>query len=110
MEEIAYFIGASLPMAVFIFIGSYFGLWKRRKSKLSFKETVILFLSFWVLSAILTIIFKLLLSGQEELIQSTIGNLWGPLIVGVIIGRKIIEWRHKIISDNDVRKSYEPSE
>lgn len=110
MEEIAYFIGSAFPMGLLIFVGSYFGLWKRRKSKLPFKETVILFFSFWVLSAILIVIFKLLLANQDELIQSTIGNLWGPLIAGIIIGRNIVDKRHKKISNDTIRRSYETSE
>ena len=107
MEMIAYIAGSSLPMALLIFVGSYFGIWKRRKHKLPIKESIILFFVFWLLAVMLIIAFKVLLSGQDELTQSTIGNLWGPLIVGIIVGRYIVEWRHKVNSYDAVRKSYE---
>jgi len=107
MDIIAYYIGSSLPITILIFIGSYFGLWKRRSTKLSFKETLVIFLSFWILSVLLIILFDIILAGQDELIKSTIGNLWGPLIVGISIGRNIVEWRHKKRADDFIKKSYE---
>ena len=106
METIAYLIGSSLPMGLFIFAGSYFGIWKRRESKLPFKEAILIFIGLWVLALLLIIAFRALLSGQDELIQSTVGGLWGPLIVGIIIGRNIVDKRHKTINNNLIKKSY----
>ena len=110
MEAIAYIIGSSLPMGIFIFVGSYFGMWKRRESKLPFKETIFIFIGLWILAIILIIAFRILLSDQDELIQSTVGGLWGPLIVGIIIGRNIVDKRHKTINKNLIKKSYETDE
>jgi len=107
MEAIAYIIGSSLPMGLFIFVGSYFGIWKRRESKLPLKESILIFIGLWVLALVLIITFRILLSGQDELIQSTVGGLWGPLIVGVIIGRSIVDKRHIALRDNLIKKSYE---
>ena len=110
MEAIAYIIGSSLPMGIFIFVGSYFGMWKRRESKLPFKETIFIFIGLWILAIILIIAFRILLSDQDELIQSTVGGLWGPLIVAIIIGRNILDKRHKTINKNLIKKSYETDE
>ena len=96
METFAYLASSTLPMALLVFAGSYFGIWKRNEHKLPAKEAVILFFVLWVISAILIITFKLLLAGQDELTQSTIGNLWGPLILGIIIGRNIADRRRKV--------------
>ena len=96
MVAFAYFAGSAFPMAVLVFVGSYFGIWKRNEHKLPAKETIILFFVLWLISAILVIVFKVSLSGQDEATQATIGNLWGPLIVGIIIGRNIADWRRKV--------------
>ena len=110
MEEIVYIAGSSLPMAFLIFVGSYFGLWKRREKKLPLKEAAIMFVVCWILATILIIAFRVLLSGQDELTQSTVGNLWGPLIVGVIIARNLVDRRLKTTSLDAIRKTYESNE
>ncbi len=107
MDTILPIAASSLPMALLIFVGSYFGIWKKRESKLPFKETILIFIGLWILATILIIVFKILLSNQDELIQSTVGDLWGPLIVGVIIGRNVVDKRHKTIHNNLIKKSYE---
>jgi len=107
METIAYIVGSSLPMALLIFVGSYFGLWKKREKKLPLNETAIMFIACWVLATILIISFKLLLSEQDELIQTTVGNLWGPLIVGITIARNLVDKRLKTDSIDAIRKTYE---
>lgn len=107
MNTILHVAASSLPMALLIFVGSYFGIWKRRESKLPFKEAILIFIGLWILTTILIIAFRILLSGQDELIQSTVGSLWGPLIVGVIIGRNIVNKRHKILHNDLIKKSYE---
>ena len=107
METFAYFAGSTFPMAVLVFVGSYFGIWKRNKHKLPAKETIILFFVLWLISGILLIVFKIVLSGQDELTQSTIGNLWGPLVVGIIIGRNITDWRRKVNAKKQIDKEPE---
>jgi len=96
MEMISYYAGTTLPMALLVFVGSYFGIWKKNEIKLPPNEVIGLFVLLWILSAILTVGFHLALAGQDELTRSTVGNLWGPLIVGVIIGRNIADWRRKV--------------
>jgi len=96
MENISYLVGSTLPMALLVFVGSYFGLWKRNEYTLPAKEAVVLFFALWIISAILVIAFKIIFSSLDELTQSTVGNLWGPLIVGIIIGRTIVSWRRKV--------------
>lgn len=96
METFVYLVGSSLPMALLLFVGSYFGLWKRNEKKLPAKEAVILFFALWLIAAILIIAFNIILAGQDELTRSTIGNLWGPLILGIIIGRTIASWLRKV--------------
>ena len=110
MEAIAYVVGSSLPMGLLIFVGSYFGLWKKREKKLPLSETAIMFVACWVLAIILIIAFRVLLSGQDELTQSTVGNLWGPLIVGIIIARNLVDKRLKTNSLDAIRKTYESNE
>jgi len=96
MEIVAYLAGSTLPMALLVFVGSYPGIWKRSEHKLPAKEAVILFFALWVISAVLIIGFKIILAGQDELTQYTIDTLWGPLIVGIIIGRSIANWRRRV--------------
>ncbi|BCO31166.1 hypothetical protein TspCOW1_12690 [Thiohalobacter sp. COW1] len=107
METFAYLASSTLPMAVLAFVGSYFGIWKRNEHKLPASEAIILFFVLWVISAILIILFKIMLAGQGELTQSTVGNLWGPLIVGIIIGRIIADWRRKVNAKKKLEKQIE---
>lgn len=102
MEDISYYAGTTLPMAALVFVGSYFGIWKKNEVKLPLYEAIGLFIFLWVLSAILNVGFNLALAGRDELTQSTIGNLWGPLIAGVIIGRNVADWRRRV---NEKKKS-----
>ena len=106
MDMIPYIAVSSLPMGSLLFVGSYFGISKTRRQKLPAKEVIILFFAFWLLAAVLIIVFKVLLSGQDESIQSMIGDLFGPLIIGLIIGRNIVQWRHKVNTYDAVRKTY----
>jgi TRAP-type C4-dicarboxylate transport system permease large subunit len=110
MDAIAYIVGSSLPMALLVFVGSYFGLWKRREKKLPLSEAVIMFFLCWALVTVLIIAFRVLLSGQDELTQSTVGNLWGPLIVGIMICRNLVERRLKTSSLEAIRKTYESNQ
>lgn len=95
MEMFAYLAGSSLPLAFLVFVGSYFGIGKEIKTKLPFKETVSLFVLLWIITAGLWFMFRVVLVGQNELIRSTVGNLLGPLVVGIIIGRTLVSWRRK---------------
>ena len=101
---IAYIIGSSFPLALFIFAGSYFGIWKKNLVKLPRIEAVSLFFILWVITGLLLLIFRVLLASQDQLTRSTIGNLWGPLIVGIIIGRALTSWRRKIHAHNQEKK------
>jgi len=96
VEMVTYYAGATLPMALLVFAGSYFGIWKKNKVKLPLSEVIALFAFLWVLSALLIIGFSFILAGQDELTRSTIGNLWGPLVVGVLVGRSVADWRRRI--------------
>ncbi|MGE3482270.1 MAG: hypothetical protein AB7K73_12755 [Gammaproteobacteria bacterium] len=96
METIAFLVGSSLPMAVLVFVGSYVGIWKRNQIKLPFWDKIGLFFALWLISAGLWLLFRIILSGQDEVIRSTVGNLWGPLVVGIIVGRSLVSWRRKV--------------
>lgn len=85
-------------MAVFVFVGSYLGLWKRNNKKLPVRETIVLFVALWVVSAGLIVLFKAVGSSYVQLAQANIDVL-GPLVIGVIIGRKVISWRHEVRSE-----------
>lgn len=95
MEMFAYLAGSSLPLAFLVFVGSYFAVGRRNKIRLPLKETVSLFVLLWIITACLWLTFRALLADQDEFIRSTMGNLWGPLIVGIIIGRALVLWRRK---------------
>jgi len=94
----------AFPLALFIFAGSYFGIWKKNLVKLPRIEAVSLFFILWVITGLLLLIFRVLLASQDQLTRSTIGNLWGPLIVGIIIGRALTSWRRKIHAHNQEKK------
>ena len=95
MDYLAAIIGGSLPLGLLIFVGSYFGIWRKNPIKLPRLEAFSIFLGAWILAAILIIIFRILLNDQDPEIQQLVGTLWGPLVIGVIIGRKVTAWRRK---------------
>lgn len=105
MEMFQYYAGATLPMALLVFAGSYFGIWKKNEVKLPPNEVIGLFVFIWVLSAALMLAFHLALANQDELTRTTIGNLWGPLIVGVIIGRNVADWRRRINAQKNTQQN-----
>jgi len=88
-------VGSSLPLALLIFAGSYFGIWKKNTIRLPRGEAIALFFILWAVTMGLLLVFRALLINQDELTRSTVGNLWGPLLVGIIIGRRLVSWRRK---------------
>lgn len=89
MELIFFAFGAAVPLALLAFVGSYFGIWKRRSVTLSLPQKLQLFLGLWVLSGLLSLVFGAVLRGQDPSILSA-GMLWGPLVVSVILGRMYV--------------------
>ena len=87
------YASSALPLTVLVFVGSYFGIWKRQPIKVPGLEVLGLFFALWAITAILLALFRAMLSDQDEVIRSAIGNLWGPLILGVIAGRSLMQWR-----------------
>jgi uncharacterized transporter YbjL len=71
------------------------------------QEAVMLFFALWIISGVLIIAYILLLAGKNELTQATIGNFWGPLIVGIIIGRNIVNWHRKESTQKQLSTSHE---
>lgn len=100
MESFSIYAGFSLPIAILVFVGSisYIGKRKPEQRKLSVVEVIMLFLGLWFISAALIFIFKIMFAGQDDMLLSTVGDLWGPLIVGVVVGRGIVNWRRNISS------------
>ena len=96
MGELSYYAGATLPMALLAFAGSYFGIWKKRTVKLSRDELTWLFMFLWTLTAFITFAAHILLSGYDETTRSTIANYLAPLIIGVIAGREVVAWRKAV--------------
>ena len=92
-NDIAGFVGYTLPLGIAVYIGSYVGVFKRQETKLPGGELVGLFFFLWLLSAVLLVVFSALLSGvvQDSMPESV--YLVGPLIVGIIVGRKIVKRR-----------------
>ena len=101
MEMFAVLAGSSLPLAVMVFVGSYFGIWKRNTTKLLFRQAISLFLLLWVITAGLWLFFYFILIGQDEPIPAA-GKLWGPLIIGIIIGRRLVNSRRKANSKDAI--------
>ena len=101
-NAIAEIIGYTLPLGIAVYIGSYVGVFKRQDMKLSGGEKVGLFFGLWLLSAVLLILFATLLSSVDlGSVPRESVYLAGPLIVGIIVGRKIVKWRRdKRASEN----------
>jgi len=106
MNYLMFVIGSTLPMAFLVFVGSYFGIWKRRERKIPYYEAVILFIVLWVVAAVLTLLTSSVFSGYEEAAKNQ-ANLWGPLLIGIFVGRRIVDWRTKVNGYAAARKSYE---
>ena len=98
MKMFAYLAGTTLPLAVMVYVGSYFGIWKRNTVRLPLFEAVGIFFLMWLITAGLILTFRVLLAEQDELTRSTVGGLWGPLIVGILIGRTLVSLRRKSIN------------
>ena len=96
MDALAEQIGFTLSLGLMVFVGSYFGIFKRNKTKLPGGELVGLFLFLWLLSAGLLMLFGALLSTLDQESMPEGMNLLGPLIVGILVGRKIVSWRRQI--------------
>lgn len=95
MDAFAEQIGFTLSLGFMVFVGSYFGIFKRNKTKLPGGELVGLFLFLWLLSAGLLMVFGALLSTLDQESMPAGINLLGPLVVGILVGRKIVSWRRQ---------------
>jgi len=95
MELIAYYAGFTFPIALLVFVGSYFGIWKKTEARLPAGEVAALFFFLWVVTALLMLGFRLALGGQG----AAAVDLWGPLVAGVIIGRSLVDWRRRTHAD-----------
>ncbi len=93
IDQIAWAIGFSFPTAIFIFCGSYFGIFKRRKEKLRGIEPLVLFSLIWFLSIILIMLFKLFSRDITSSLGKSNLETFGPIVVGVILGRIYVNWR-----------------
>jgi len=102
MEMIAEQIGFTFALALAVFVGSYFGVFRRNKTKLPVKDLLGLFFLLWLISAVLffLFIFSALLSGLDQAAMPEGIYLLGPLIFGILIGRKLVSWRRKIHAGN----------
>lgn len=109
MNNIAVMLGGSLPMGVLIFVGSYFGIWRKNTVKLPWGEVFGIFVGAWVLAIVLLLLFQLILAGQDAQLRQDIGGLWGPLVVGVLIGRKFTAWRRAQLSSKEAAQPAVPT-
>lgn len=108
MQYVAMILGGSLPMGLLIFVGSYFGIWRKNTVKLPWGDVFGIFIGAWMLAAVLLIAFQVMLSGQDQEIRQVVGTLWGPLIVGVLIGRKFTSWRREKIKMAESQSKLSP--
>jgi len=91
----AMLLGSAVPLTLLVFAGTFWGVWKRSYVKLPIHESILIFLSLWAISILLKAIFSAALINTDEVIRSTVSNLWGPLILGIAIGRALVKWRQK---------------
>ena len=96
MDYLILLISSSLPLGLFVFVGSYFGIWRKNTTKLPILEAIVIFFGCWLLTAILLLLFKIILIGQDAETRQVFGTLWGPLIVGILIGRRVTDWRRAL--------------
>lgn len=98
MEYLILKISSALPMALLIWVGTKYGVAKSHGSKppkLPINESIAIFLTLWLLAAILVTAFHFLLSGMSKEDQ-LVPELLVPLIVGIAAGIYIVEWRQKV--------------
>jgi hypothetical protein len=109
LNYLALILGGSLPMGVLIFVGSYFGIWRKNTVKLPWGEVIGIFIGSWVLAIVLQLGFQVILSGQDPQFRQVFGGLWGPLVVGILIGRKFTSWRREKIKEQAGTAPAEPT-
>lgn len=95
MEPFSYLVGYTFFIGFMVFVGSYFGIFKKKTHKLPRVELVGLFFVLWALSAALLFMFRAASSslGLAGLPESV--DLFITLAGGIYIGRKMVASRLK---------------
>ena len=101
---VAAMAGQTLPFAVVVYFGAYFLTQGRKDSDYPHRESLWHGLILWFFTAVLWGVSNLMWSEDESL------RHFGTIIVGVIIGREFLWWRHKINKKKVLDRSHQDSE
>ena len=103
-EFVAFWLGHTLPFTAVVYFGAYFLTQGRKDPDYPHRESLWHGLILWFFTAVLWGVSNLMWSEDESL------RHFGTIIVGVIIGREFLWWRHKINKKKVLDRSHQDSE